>query len=204
MRVARRSSQPRELVRLSPLQFSFSISIVVILLGGAGLTGYYFGQKQALRRTAEADARPTAEFGEAASKPGSAGTQASVTFYSTLTKSRSDVASPPSPGSVLKKSKQVKKVKAAAPAPEADPGEESYLSGPVILQVASYRDPENASKLLQELSSAGYSGTVVKADLGERGIWYRVRIGPYPRGEKTERILKDLREKRNLKGYIVK
>ena len=202
--MARRSSQPRELVRLSPLQFSFSISIVVILLGGAGLTGYYYGQKQALRRTAEADVRPTDEFGEAASQPGSAGTRAAVTFYSTLTKPRSAVPSPPSPGTVNKEPKQVMKITAPAPAPEAEPGEESSLSGPVILQVASYRDPVNARKLLHELSSVGYSGTVVKADLDERGIWYRVRIGPYPRGEEAERILQELRKERNLKGYIVK
>jgi cell division septation protein DedD len=73
-----------------------------------------------------------------------------------------------------------------------------------MLQVASYKDQVSAHKLLEDLSSDGYSGTVLRADLGERGIWYRVRIGPYAKGEEAELILKRLREERDLKGYVVK
>jgi cell division protein FtsN len=73
-----------------------------------------------------------------------------------------------------------------------------------MLQIASYSKNEAASKLLTSLSAEGYSGTVVQADLGERGVWYRVRVGPYGSEKEARRALKKLREERNLKGFIVK
>ena len=72
-----------------------------------------------------------------------------------------------------------------------------------MLQVASYKDKLNARKLLQDLSSEGYAGTVVRAELGERGVWFRVRVGPYGAGD-AEWVLAKLREERKLKGYVVK
>ena len=72
--MARRSNQPRELVRLSPLQFSLSVSIVVILFAGAGLAGYYYGLKQATRPTGETDIGSTGGLHEGAeSKPENSG-----------------------------------------------------------------------------------------------------------------------------------
>jgi cell division septation protein DedD len=73
-----------------------------------------------------------------------------------------------------------------------------------MLQVASYKDQANARKLLQDLLSEGYTGTVVRAELGDRGVWFRVRIGPYGSGGEAERVLTKLRDERKLKGYIVK
>ena len=73
-----------------------------------------------------------------------------------------------------------------------------------MLQVASYKDQLNARKLLQDLSSEGYAGTVVRAELGERGVWFRVRVGPYKSVKESEGVLKKLREQRKLKGYVVK
>jgi cell division septation protein DedD len=205
VRVARRSSQPRELVRLSPLQFSLSVSIVVILLGGAALAGYYYGLKQASLTTGEADAGPTAGLSEdAESKPEIAATQASVTFYSALTEPREEDPAAPPPRSVQIKKTPVEAVSAVPSMPA--PGIRGPVSGSEskMLQVASYRDQVNARKLLQDLLSEGYAGTVVQADLGERGVWFRVRVGPFNTGEEAKRALEKLRKERKLKGYIVK
>ncbi len=72
-----------------------------------------------------------------------------------------------------------------------------------MLQVASYKKAEAASKLLESLSGEGYAGTVVRADLGDRGIWYRVRVGPYSGEQEAKRVLSKLRKERNLKGFVV-
>jgi cell division septation protein DedD len=181
------------------------VSIVVILLGGAGLTGYFYGLKQANRPTDETDFGLTSDHHEGAgSKPETAGTEAPVTFYSALTEPRKEEPSVISP-KAAEKTRTPLEVKPTGPPvttlPIRDPGSGSDSA---ILQVASYKDQVNARKLLQELSSDGYAGTVVRADLGERGVWYRVRIGPYSQGEETERILKELRDDRKLKGFIVK
>lgn len=205
MRVARRSSQPRELVRLSPLQFSLSVSIVVILLGAAGLAGYYYGLKQADRQTGGTNVDSTGSLPEGAeSKPDTGGTEASVTFYSALTEPRKDVSPVEPPQPVETPRTQVVE-KPASPAVSASRISDPMSgSGFVMLQVASYKDQLNARKLLQDLSSEGYAGTVVRAELGERGVWFRVRVGPYKTGKESEGVLKKLREQRKLKGYIVK
>lgn len=201
MRVARRSNQPRELVRLSPLQFSLSVSIVVILLGGAGLSGYYYGLKKATRPTGETDIGPTGGSHDGVeSKPETGG----ITFYSALTEPRKDVPAV-RPSQLVETTRNPVEAKPAAPPVSASrirdpvPGSES-----VMLQMASYKDQVNARKLLQELSSEGFAGTVVRADLGERGVWFRVRIGPYMTGKEAKMVLEKLRKERKLKGYIVK
>lgn len=202
--MARRSSQPRELVRLSPLQFSLSVSIVVILLGGAGLTGYYYGLKQADLPSGEAELSPAGDLHESTgSKSKSPDPDASVTFYSALTEPRNDAPPVKPPQSVKKTTSPLETnpepLPAAAPRIRvAEPGSRS-----VMLQVASYKDQANAKKLLDELSSSGYGGTVVRADLGERGVWFRVRIGPYGTGD-TAGVLNKLRDDRKLKGFVVK
>lgn len=201
MTVARRSTQSKELVRLSPLQFSLSVSIVVILLGGAGLAGYFYGLKQAKRPVPISNDLPD-KISEP--EPSTADTQLPVTFYSALTKPREDVpvAAPTQP--VKKKPEPGEAKPPSAPLSDTPLGNPGSESGSVMLQVASYKEISSARKLLEELSSDGYAGTVVRADLGDRGIWYRVRLGPYAQGERANRVLETLRKERSLKGYAVK
>jgi len=173
---------------------------VVVLLGGAGLAGYYYGLKQAARTTDETVAGSTGGLVEdEAKKP--EGDE--ITFYSALKEPRKDVSPVSPPRAAEKKTSALAEKKPPLPAVsearDLIPGNKS-----IILQVASYRDQANAQKLLQELSSDGYAGTVVRADLGERGIWFRVRIGPYGGGGETESVLKKLRDERKLKGFVVK
>jgi len=203
VRMARGSGQPRELVRLSPLQFSLSVSIVVILLGAAALAGYYYGLKQQARSTGETGVSSTYDLlGKAEPNSDAGDTQTSVTFYSALKEPRKEVpvVSPPS----AETTRTLVEPSPATPTVSV-PRHEDPVPGneAVTLQVASYKDKVSARKLLQDLSAEGYAGTVVRIDLGERGVWFRVRIGPYQRGE-TERILKELRDERKLKGYVVK
>jgi cell division septation protein DedD len=73
-----------------------------------------------------------------------------------------------------------------------------------MLQVASFKIRQAAVDLLGDLSAEGYTGTVQVADLGERGTWHRVMVGPYKSEKEAGDVLESLRQKRNLKGYIVR
>ncbi|MDF1524824.1 MAG: SPOR domain-containing protein [bacterium] len=202
--MAKRSNQPRELVRLSPLQFSLSISIVVILLGAAALAGYFYGMRQSIRSTGETGISSTGDLpGKAEFKSDAADSQTSVTFYSALKEPRGKVPVVRTP--LVKSGKTPDESTPAAPAVSVPPLEDPTIpgKGSVTLQVASYKDQVNARKLLHDLSSEGYAGTIVRIDLDDRGVWFRVRIGPYAE-EKSESILKKLRDERKLKGYVVK
>jgi len=70
-----------------------------------------------------------------------------------------------------------------APAPAATTA--SAVSGGAVLQVGAYPSEALALEAWQNFQAeysaffAGLSPDIQRADLGERGIWYRVRIGPY-------------------------
>ncbi len=206
--MARRGTQPKELVRLSPIQFSLSVSIVVVLLAAAGFAGYRYGVNQG-RRLAASSLEQTGESPDPVSlyAPGQGGVDASVTFYSTLTRSR---GGDPEPAAAPRRK---------VPAPGKD--DETAPETPVpptprtrdlpahqdtnhMLQVASYRDRDSAARLLGELTAAGYTGTVVRADLGDRGVWFRVRVGPYGTEAAAGQALERLTQERKLKGFVVR
>lgn len=204
--MARRSTKPRELVRLSPLQFSLSVSIVVVLLGAAGMAGYFYGLRHAARTAADT-AMDSADNlkGKATAEKETAGSEPGVTFYTALTEPRKDPPVVITPQAVPSTTGNQVRNEPKHPVVEAVQVENSAPGGgSVILQVASYKNETTAQKLLQELVSAGYTGTVVRADLGERGVWFRVRIGPYIDENRARMVLESLGEERNLKGYIVK
>lgn len=84
--------------------------------------------------------------------------------------------------------------KAAAPAPsEATPeatkvaGEEKAAaasSGSYLLQIGSYKSEADANASWQSYkhahaSAGAYSSDIKAADLGAKGTWYRLRIGPF-------------------------
>ncbi len=202
--MARRSTQPRELVRLTPLQFSLSVSIVVLLAAGTGLAGYIYGYRKAMEgpETGQQSAVTDQEVIAPGGRSG-ADSQATVTFYTALTEPRADT---PDKQDLLSPETQRTATATATNAATSPPPIAPSLrkeDGRLMLQVASYKKAEAASKLLESLSGEGYAGTVVRADLGDRGIWYRVRVGPYSGEQEAKRVLSKLRKERNLKGFVV-
>ena len=193
MRLARRNAPPRELIRLTPVQFSISVSVVVILLAVAGLAGYHIGRKETEKRIKTVSGKTAESTVASDPTPALSGTPAPVTFYTVLTETRDESPTPPRPETKPADTKGKEKDSKQA---------KDDLS--FILQVASYKGREAAVSLLEKLSAEGYTGTVQVADLGERGTWYRVRIGPYGSEDKAKEVLVKLREERNLKGYIVR
>jgi len=159
------------------------------------MAGYFYGLEAAAEKNQNGSlsdpGTPTAaEMDSARSE-----TPAPVTFYSVLTEPRDEAPSPaPQP-----EPQRVQRVEVEETAPAKPDGNLSLM-----LQMASYRGREAAERLLENLSAEGYEGTVRVADLGERGIWYRVQIGPYGTEKEAGIILEKLRMDRDLKGYIIR
>jgi cell division protein FtsN len=76
---------------------------------------------------------------------------------------------------------------AAPSAPSATPEVESKAAagGGPLLQIGAYKSQAEAESAWHAFQSkhpivGGYQSDVKQADLGEKGTWYRLRIGPFP------------------------
>jgi hypothetical protein len=80
-------------------------------------------------------------------------------------------------------------------APAAGPAQ---TAGGVLVQVTAVRSEEEAVSAYRGLQQrypsilGAFQPTIVRADLGERGIYYRVRVGPFSGGDAT-RLCEDLK-----------
>lgn len=85
------------------------------------------------------------------------------------------VASKPAPAVVKPKPQPIASV---APQPKAVQAS-AVASGSYIIQVASVQKVDGAQNLSGRLSKSGYPAFVEKTDLGSKGVWYRVYVGPF-------------------------
>jgi cell division septation protein DedD len=62
--------------------------------------------------------------------------------------------------------------------------EERLPTGGYTVNIASFRDKGNADRLLKELEEKGYEAFIEKANIPQKGTWYRVAAGRFSsRGE---------------------
>ena len=57
-----------------------------------------------------------------------------------------------------------------------------------FLQAGSFQNDADAENLKARLALIGVEASVQSADVGEKGIWHRVRIGPYAKIEDTSKV----------------
>lgn len=69
--------------------------------------------------------------------------------------------------------------KAPAPAPVAAAAPKASAGGAFVVQVAATKDQAEARRMIDKLKAKGFSATMEKADLGAKGVWYRVTAGSY-------------------------
>ncbi len=62
------------------------------------------------------------------------------------------------------------------------------------LQVGSFRKTDDAENLKAKLAFLGVVAFVQTADLSERGIWYRVRVGPFTQKTEVDRVRASLQD----------
>jgi len=98
-------------------------------------------------------------------------------------------------------------VPAAKPAPTPAPVKTVAArteTGPFILQVSSSRNPDEAGVLLGKLEKKGYQGSVQQADLGAKGVWYRVIVGPVKSRDEADALARKLKSDMKIDALIRK
>ncbi len=88
-----------------------------------------------------------------------------------------------------------------SPAPSQPP---ASSQGKYALQVASFAKAADAGRLKSKLVSKGYPAFVVEADLAAKGIWYRVKIGPYADSQAVAEMQQLMEKKEQLKGFVTR
>ncbi len=61
-----------------------------------------------------------------------------------------------------------------------------------FLQAGSFQNPADADSVKARLALMGLEASVEPADLAEKGVWYRVRLGPFKRLDEINRIRQQL------------
>jgi len=71
------------------------------------------------------------------------------------------------------------------------------------IQVYSFQDKNRAETALQALKNNGYQAILLMSDLGEKGVWYRVRVGGIADEAAAHKMLEEIRKNYNS-GFILK
>lgn len=179
---------------------------------------------------ATAPAAPAAQASSAApaASPAPAPAQEKLTFYDTLPKGeqpplgsginlppKSAKAKAPAAGPAPSSAAVAPAPSTAAvrpqPAPAAAGRAEKVASPPApapagayLVQVASFHKVADARTLKQRLAARGYAAFTREADLGAKGIWHRVFIGPFADRDAAGRMVRRLKEKEKLSAMVRK
>ncbi len=92
--------------------------------------------------------------------------------------------------------------KAAEVSPAALP--KAVAQGSYVVQVASFKDLPDAVGLRDRLSKKGYGAYIQAADLGDKGVWQRVMVGPYAGSEAVGQVVDRLKNEERLSGMLKK
>ncbi len=194
------------------------VLIVVLIFAVAGVSfflGVLFGQSGGSLPGLSANATtPKLPMATKTVPPPPTATKAppeKLTFYDNLPKGNqaplgSGINLPPDkkkPTTAVKKKAVVKPAELSS-APRQKPVTVPTASsdGSFVVQVASFRTSEDAGKLVVRLKTYKLTTFVESADLGKKGVWYRVLTGPYGSREKADQAAGLLREKERLSALV--
>jgi cell division protein FtsN len=76
-----------------------------------------------------------------------------------------------------------KELRAAAKAPDKAAAKDLYF-----VQAGAFQNPADADSLKARLALAGLVASVEPANLPDKGIWYRVRLGPFTQLDEINRV----------------
>jgi cell division protein FtsN len=155
------------------------IGLILGLSIAVGVAWYLSKAPMPFLNKAKPPERPvTAEPGKALSKPDEKTTQAvekpRFDFYKILPGAEEPVTE--------KQIKEAQQQAAKAGAPK-----ENYL-----LQAGAFQNPADADNLKARLALLGVEAYVEPTNLAEKGMWYRVRVGPYSKVDEINRIRQTL------------
>ncbi len=70
------------------------------------------------------------------------------------------------------------------------------------IQVAAYPDRGMAEDEVRSMKRRGYAAFVVATSLGDKGTWYRVRVGSFPNRQAAEKLAGELKAKEGVSTFI--
>jgi cell division septation protein DedD len=77
------------------------------------------------------------------------------------------------------------------------------MEGGFQLQVASFKDPADAAKLVEDLRRRGHRAYSQAAQVPERGLWHRVRIGPFKSKFEANRYKVEFERSERVSPFVV-
>ena len=183
---------------VNPLWTGILVGIVVGVGMAAGLTWYLmkspgtFLQKEQVTVNPSADAaKPVAsvEIAKPAQKsptvvPGEGSGKPRFEFYKVLTDKQDAAVTAPA--------KRADKPKAADSKVAVTKPATAYE--PHLLQAGSFPKADDAEKLKAKLALLGVEASVQSAAIADKGVWYRVRLGPYKSEEELSRARNFLKQ----------
>ncbi|MBE0596726.1 MAG: SPOR domain-containing protein [Desulfuromonadales bacterium] len=107
------------------------------------------------------------------------------------------VATKPAPVAPVPDTPKISPASATVEAPKAPPSIGSWM-----VQTASFRASGEARKLQEKLQGKGYVVLVQQADLGEKGTWYRVVVGPFASQSAADQAAARLKSEENLTALV--
>ncbi len=94
--------------------------------------------------------------------------------------------------------KTVEKAKAPA-SPEGKLKADRYT-----VNVGSFRDKRNTDRLMRELEEKGYEVFIEKANIPQKGVWYRVAVGRFPSRRQAQAFARRLKERDGINSFVRK
>ena len=149
-------------------------------------------------------------------EPEPANEPAKLTFYDNLPKGNqaplgSGINLPPEEKAATSAPKVEVVVKPPVPAPVASPAPEPQAAKPAVssqgafvVQVASFRTEADARKLQTRLGKHGLTTFQERADLGQKGVWFRVLTGPYTDRLAADQVVVLLKAEERLSALVRK
>lgn len=94
--------------------------------------------------------------------------------------------------------REVQQVEAEAPQAASD------AEGRFVVQVGSFRASADARALKERLVQKGFAAFIEQADLGEKGVWHRVRVGPFAEAESARSTVDLLKAQEKIDGFVTR
>ena len=89
------------------------------------------------------------------------------------------------------------------PADDAEASEEGE-DGEYTLQVASFRLQDEADVFARALRDRGHNSFVVRAEIEGRGVYHRVRVGPFESPGEASRYRRTFEQEERMDSYVVR
>jgi cell division protein FtsN len=108
--------------------------------------------------------------------------------------------------SLLEEELKTSEVNLGKKIPTAYPKEKKaslVASGKYTLQVGSHHTQAEADSQVKELKAQGFDAFMLEADLGEKGVWYRVGIGIFKTKEMAEKTAMQWKRTKKLPPFII-